>query len=692
MTTITWKGGSASWSSSTSWFGFVVPGQADTAVFVATDSSVATIDQDVAVAGVSVASGSHVTLTLQDTLAVGGTFSLHGGTLNFGPAGVLVGGTVDLTGGTVFTGGLIEDSVLTGNLGYGVTVDASALAATEAARGGNAALTVVGTLSLADGTYSGDVISLHPSNGSAPAELDAVSNAVVVLDTTTRVTLSQDDPGHTPGIGPGGPQPTLGGLGAFDNLGMIVSDAISANISSTQFFNDGTLDLYPSTIVGQSASFLGGQILTWTGDVAPSLAISSSDFENNQTILGTGAVITVSGSTFFNGGLISLGTDATQGVIQHPTPEIGTVVLQSTLDIAASVTDFSNVGGAAAGTISASLIQFDGSVDLASLGILQGAVLFSGTLDLGGGTLDTSTLPAGTTYKVTGTIENGTVLDTGHRIDLSRATESGVQVLLSPSTTLTDIGSGLVVLGGTTTELAYTSPRSITSIEIEGGAAGITDTVALTGSLTLGSATSLSDAIAQTTLEVLGGTLVENGRIDVTGSTVRIATLDGHGTIDISNGGELDIGAIASTANLTIDFGVGVSELVLPPDASGIGHIGLTLLGLHAGDLIDFRAVSDNSGTVFAQPGGSVTGGPSPGARRVRRSGHSENSAAASRLHRDRRQQRRHAPHRRGTRMFPPGHSHHDAARRASGPRAADGRPRHDLWKLRPGDQVDRSS
>lgn len=617
MATVTWRGNPGSWTNPLAWSSLRQPGSLDTALFAAADTSTATLAGSASVGGVVLDVGTSATLLLQGTLGLAGTLGLDDGTLDLAPGGTIEGGTVDLAGGTVVaSGGVVDGAVWLGALGNGVAITAATAAATQAATG---SLAVTGALTLEAGSYDGADISVSTFD-TASAQIDTAASGTVTLGNGTTLFATADDPLHEAQVAPTEAGLTLGGSGSFVNAGTIVSDLAAAYvplaIEAAGFVNTGTLALDVAMVpdIQQTFTVSQGRIpqqvtLTFDQTLAPGLLEQSASFDNTGTILGQAASMDVTGASFANSGLIDLGTAQAQTpFVTATTAYVQTVTLLSTFDIAASVADFVNTG-----TIDASFVEFDDNLTLAQLGTVHGEVLFRGTLDLQGGTLDVGKLDPTGSFTFDGTVLDGTLIADGGTIDTTEATLSGVTVLDQAPGVVLDVLSGDVVLNAATTELAYTIPASVSQLSVVAGALGVTDLIGVRapGTLSFGAATTISDTVAGSTLEIGGaGTFSDDGSITLDAATLGIGTLDGTGTISLADGAALQVGSLAGDAAPTIAFGSGNNLLSLPDDASGANALGLILAGLQPGDVIDFAGLSSNPPIgQFGNPGAGVQNG-----------------------------------------------------------------------------------
>jgi len=618
VATVKWGGGSGAWSFGPDWQGLSVPGSADTADITGAGAFTVTLDSPEAVGAVTLHAG---TLDLASTLTLAGTLDFAGGTLVLG--GVLSGGLLlGVTGGNLIAqagtlDGVVVSSGLT-DLG-GLTITAATAAANAAS-----AITPEGALTLAAGTYAGETFTLAPRMfGGGTAELDAANAALVTFGTATIIRISDDQAGGNVGATPvAGDAVVLGGAGAMVNDGSIISNFANAAdgalvIAATNFTNAGLMAFAPmasqNTISAPVSRGRFGQpvygTLEWTQDYAPTLTITSPLFVNDGLLSLAGGTIAANGAVFDNEGAIALSDSVAQAVqFANGLASVVAQTLETALEIGAGVGDYMNHG-----TISADLVRFDGSIALAQIGTVAGALAFAGTLDLGGGTLDAS---AYGTVTISGLVENGTLvagtgtlaLD-GATLDAVSIAPGGVVTASGPVTVLDPPASvTALTLDATTTELGLLNDTGIATLDIVAGSTQAADAIMLLGpgDYTFGDGVTLAADVAGSAVAIEGfGTLVNDGLIAVDGATLDIApTLDGSGTITIADGAAVTLAALAPDAALTVVFGSGPGLLVLPGNGAGI-----TIDGLQAGDLVDFTSVSDTPGTLFVQPGATIAGG-----------------------------------------------------------------------------------
>ncbi len=617
MPNVTWRGVSGAWSAAADWQGLALPGSLDSAVFGAGDTSTATITGLDAIGGISFDHASAATLLVSGTLALGGVLVLAGGTLALAAGGTIEGGTVDLAGGSlVATGGVADGVTWLGGFGGGLVATVATALATQAALGG---LAVQGALTLESGTYAGERFGAQTHAG-GPAEIDALAHGQVTLGPGTTIDASADDPLRGAGVPPAFAGLTFGGSGTFTNAGLIVSDLSNVlaplSITAFGFVNQGRIELDPATVPGVQQSFPvagppGSITVTYTQTFVPGLVLRGAAFENDGAITGSAATLVAQSATFVNTGSIVLGSARAQFPYSNgQTAYVQTLTVGSLIDITHAVTDFRNTG-----LIAADTIALDGDYTLAQLGTLHGTLLFAGTLDLGGGTLDVGALDPGHSVTFSGTVRDGLLVVDGGTLVTAGATLVDVVVRATPPITLLNVASGGGVLDANTTELAYTTAASVDGLHVAAGAVGTIDRIGAraAGTLRFGAATLVADTVAGSTLEIGGlGAFSDAGRIVLDGSELDIATLDGTGSVALADGAVLAVGSLAPGSAVTVAFGAGANLLRLPGSgASGVNLIGLTLTGLTSGDLIDFAGVSSQPvvGGTFGTGGAAMQGG-----------------------------------------------------------------------------------
>jgi hypothetical protein len=615
MAAVIWRGSSGDWSNALSWQSLQVPGSADTAVFQAGDTSTATLDAPGAVGTVFLGLGTQATALIESTLAVAGSVDVLGGTLDLAPGGTIEGGTVDVGGGTVLAAGGVADNVVwLGALGGGLAITAATAADTQSATG--APLALAGTLALEGGLY--DTAFLAQMYAGSSDALQVGAGQTVTLGSAASIVASADDPAGGAGVFPMVASLTLGGAGSLVNDGTITSDLSLAPLvfSAPSVVNAGTVALATATVPDVQRVFMvrSGFIevpvtLTFDEILVPALVLSGASFANSGLISGAAATIDVTGNSFTNSGTIALGSTSAQMPVQAGnTAYLGTVMLASTLEIAAA-TSFDNTG-----IIAATSLDFADNLTLAQLGSVSGDLLFTGTFDLGGGTLDVGRVDPGNSVIFDGTVLNGTLIVDGGTLSTTGATLVGVTVLAQSPNVLLNVFSGAVLLNAATTELAYTTAATVSGVSVVAGAVGTPDLIGARapGTLTFAASTSITDTVAGSTLEIGGqGTFAEQGGILMDGSSLLVETLDGTGTISLVGAASATLDTIVAGSGITVVFGSGNNLLVLPANASGVNALGLILDGLAPGDVIDFAAVSSNPpiGSPFGTGGAAAADG-----------------------------------------------------------------------------------
>jgi hypothetical protein len=409
----------------------------------------------------------------------------------------------------------------------------------------------------------------------------------------------------------------IGGAGTIVSAGTIASAFAATGsgelaITVASFTNTGVMQFDPAAFSQSETVTIKrtSKVFSWQQDFAPTLDISSNSFVNDGNITLSGGTLELDCASFSNAGDLLLPDATGQAFVTNGTYSVQSVTLPTMVQVQAGVTAFTNTG-----TIAADTLTFADNVSLPALGTMQGALVFTGTLDLGGRTLDASGYGHVT---ISGTVRNGTLLPGSGTLSLDGATLQGVAVLPGGALAVTGpitvidppAGVGRVALNATTAEIGFAAETLVNGLTI--GDAGQVGTVALlTGAaVTWGTSTTLEATGPGAVVDVTGsGSLLLNGRIEAAGARIVVApTLDGSGVLalcsDDGAAAAVTLDALAPSAALTVDFGAGPALLVLP----GAGA-GLTFSGLAAGDVVDFVSVSSNPGTLFAAAGATIAGG-----------------------------------------------------------------------------------
>jgi hypothetical protein len=610
MATNSWRGGgSGNWSTGLSWSLFQPP-QAGDEVFLAGNGPY-TVTVDIAAAARDIfVSAAGATLDVANSLALGGTLGVSAGSALI-VAGTITGGTIDSASGIVGQFGTLDGTAVTA----GTTLSDLAITTRTAAANIGTTLDAGQSLSLAGGTYATTTFLVDMTGAGGGLATDGAGAVTFAANTT--VTLFENPALLTSPMT--NQTATLSGGGGMVNLGTISSnysntDGGTLAITVASFTNDNQLDFTP-LMLPESGTFIVGYqqlahgtipiqgMLSWTQGFAEALDIGSASFTNNGTLSVAGGTLDLTGAGFNNTGVLQMIDVAAQQVTSDAqgVASVIDVALTTLLDVGAATT-FGN-----SGTISADTIDFAGAVTLASLGTLNGTLIFAGGLDLGGGTLDIAQSP---TVTLSGLVRDGgigpglLVLDAATLDNVAIDPAATVQAigpitLIDPPPAVTS-----VTLDGTTTELQF-SAGVTTDIAVVAGTTQTTDLirVADTGQVTFGAGFTGSDTLAGSTLEIGGfGTLDMQGALTLDASSLLLAsTLDGTGSIVMSDSAAVTIDALASTAATTITFGAGPTLLVLP----GSGAFGISFVGLHAGDVIDFSSISSVPDGLFGN-GGAV--------------------------------------------------------------------------------------
>ncbi len=543
-------------------------------------------------AGATLDLASSTTLPHLGTVTGGGTLDVASGvTLDLG------GGTLELGAGQAFSTLLLQGTVTDGTIKYDST-GASFISGGTIASG----VTVVGTsdiypqITLANDNLGGGTLDVKPGT--------ADSN-VLVAGTLSNGTLAAD--GGNLAFGGYNSQlygyeySTLSGitiLGTvnFDAAGgyLYVVNGLTGGTASSPgtltlgpapgqslYFGNSetvshlTLNLAPSSgtifVYAYGSLTLGTDVVlnTRSGTSSP-VAIETGTFVNQGQINDTTAAFYEYATEFTNAGTIAIGSGDTFTVADtFANSGVITVATGGTLEIAAGTT-FSNTGSIT--VASGAEFELGGSFTLAQLGSIvsgsSGLVLFNGTLNLNGGTLDTKAGTALGDLEITGTVENGTINpDTGTFALAGSPTFVGVTYLgtLSlPSNATYTIYNGLtaeaangsapgtIIESGHYSDLDFANTETLNNATIDiVPSSGYYDVLYAPNSavLTLGTAVVVNSTTGEAIIE--GGTLVNNGLINADGSTfVEEATnFTNAGTIAIGTGDTFNVNSYDSFTN-----------------------------------------------------------------------------------------------------------------------------------------------
>lgn len=609
MAGVTWRGGNGSWSASSRWSTFAPPLATQDVVLPTGTAYTVLLDGTGAAASVFIGAGG--TLTLSGELDLTGALSLAS-SAELDLSGRLVGGTLDVSAGRIAAaGGTLAGVTVLGGLDRlaGATIDVQ----TARDSASNGTIVLGDLLGLQSGRYDGLTFRRDVANGRGALLSAGVGQSVTLgAGATLAFSAAAGDVDTPPKLG-------LIGSGTVELDGTLTGDVAGTAfaLDTASLTNAGQMQL-ASLAVDRSGLFQIGHMngphglivpiqgtLQWTERAAPIVAVRSDRFVNTGTLTLGGGTLEFTGTTLQNSGVIAL----SDVVGQAPTANsfgdtsLADQTLATEIDVDAAT--FAN-----SGTISADRIVFSGNVSLATLGTLHGALVFTGTLDLGGGTLDAS---AYASVSITGTVEHGTLVADGGTLTLDGADLIGVRVL--PGAGITDPPSGSNIALNNSTTLLRLSAGQTVDLSVTAGSTLTANVIAIApgtpgGRVTFGSGFSLSAVVPGSTVEIDGSTatLVNNGVLSVTGATLLIQpTLDGTGTLNIGDGAAVTLDALAATAAPVLDFGLGASLVVLP----GTGDLAITLLNLGPGDQLDFASVSSipSENNPFATGAASVHDG-----------------------------------------------------------------------------------
>lgn len=483
QTTVNTDGTSGNWSNPAVWFGGIVPnnGGGNTYgvnILNTPNAVLITLDMDVVVSDLSIASGSFLDADAGYSLGVtgdlvdsgsfywgSGTAASVGGNLTLGSSGSLFlegTSTLDISG-NVDNLGLVQGGSGPGSLNVGGT------------------FTNEGTLNLGEGEVAN--INTLNNQGYLLVPLGATLNLTHGLTDIASDALLED-------------------LGTVNGLGDLT------RIDGTLVWGNQSLVVTPEggiLTVDGTLGFEGNGVLDVSGNVHNFGYVSVGGF-GSQSLNVSGTFVNETGGTLDQSGLSNINALNNHGLV-----EVG-----GTLDIAANVDNWAdlsygivevdhNLTNEASGTVALGKLQVAGNVD--NLGIMSNE-LGKATLNVGG----TFTNGAGATL----VLEGGTVASINALNNLGTVTVgSGGTLSLTQGVTGIASGSTLTVgLGGTMNGLA-----PLTSIE---GTLYLGDyqTTGVTpdgGRLTVGSSGSLVVAGSGTTLNV-NGLLVDSGSVQVANS------------------------------------------------------------------------------------------------------------------------------------------------------------------------------
>jgi fibronectin-binding autotransporter adhesin len=511
-------------------------------------------------------------------LADGGAGSNIGASTNVAVNLVLDGGTLQYIGPAVSTDRLFSVGTAGG------TLDGSGSGALAFTNVGALGLPGTGARALTlTGTGSGNTLASTFGNNGGASELDMTGTGSWILAGANGYSGFTTLTAGTLQVGNGGTTGTLGSGAVTDNASLVFNrqdNLIVANtITGTGSFTQagvGRVTLtgnnsYDTTIVNGGTLRIGNggaNGTLGTGAVADNgdLQFNRSDTLTvpnlisgigNLTDIGSGTIIltgddTVADATVF-GGTLQLGDGGTSGALSltGQVNDSGTLVFNrsDTVTVPYPITAVGAVIQAGTGTV---ILLGNNAYSLTT-------TIEAGTLQIGNGGI-TGTLGSGSV-----TANASLVFDRGDTIMVANT--------ISGSGTLTQAGTGTVILTGGNTYTGTTAISAGTLQVDNGGTTGtlgsgdVTDSGALvfdrSDTITVGNAISGSGSVA----------LVSTGTLILTGNNSYGATAISAGTLQVGNAGTsgtLGIGPVTDDASLVFNR---TDTLLVPNAISGTGTL-----------------------------------------------------------------------------------------------------------------------
>ena len=557
------------------------------------------------------------TLILTGTNTYGGTTTINAGTLQVGAGG---------TSGTLGTGAVTNNSALVFDRSDNVTVAAPIGGTGNVAQSGTGTTILAGTNSYA-GTTTINAGTLQVGAGGSTGTLGTgavTNNGALVFDRSDALNVANPIGGTGNLLQTGAGTTTLGGINTYSGSTTVTGGALrigadnNLGTGGTLTLDGGTLETTASFALnrgitlgtgGGTLDVDGGTTLTAAGVIAGTGALTKAD---TGTLILTGTN-TYGGTTTINAGTLQVGAGGTSGtlgtgvvtnngslvfdrsdsvtianaiggtgnVAQSGT---GTTVFTGTNSYAGTTTI--NAGtlqvgaGGTSGTLGTGAVTNNGALvfnrsdnvtvaapiggtgNVAQSGagttILAGANTYGGTTTINAGTLQVG---AGGTN---GTLGAGAVSNNGALV-FNRSDNLTVGAAVGGTGSLTQAGTGTVILAADNTYVGTTTVRAGTLQVGAGGTKGTLGTGAVTnnGALVFDRADALQVAntiggtgnLAQvgTGTTTLAGANTYSGPTSVTGGVLRIGADNNLGT-----GGQLalDGGTVETTASFTLDRGI----------------------------------------------------------------------------------------------------------------------------------------
>jgi hypothetical protein len=496
MPTISWNGGSGSWTDAENWTPQQVPVSSD----------------DAAIAG---SSPSDVLIGGSDSVAVSDLFlDDTAGTLEVDA--LLTAGTITLTAGVINDDGTIANATLindggTLDFGYGLLYADTVQGALVVGSTGTAVVQGGLTVQNEDGSSPGTVTINGADSTLLFNDTETFDNATVVIGSADG--LDGLDAGGTLTLGQGVLVETtsaflsdsLGGNGTIINNGSILADATS-----------GTMSL-------ESPSFINNGGITVT-DGADLQIQPFGTFANNGSLsISQGGTIAIQFLTAFtNTGSIQIGTGSELDLDTYPSALTqmqasgGTVEIDGILNAGGNTIDVDATGAF-------STLDNFGTIENATL------VLDGGTLGL-----DTSVFQ-------NDTIQGALTIGDGNTV----VVQDGFTVENADGS-----APGTIALTGADATFEVADDETLDNATITMGNASDLDTLQVDGTLTLGTASAIETTPSFASAAITGaGTVINDGKVTADASSGNLVI----GTTDFTNAGLLTISGGAGLQIQTFD-------------------------------------------------------------------------------------------------------------------------------------------
>jgi|GEM_PF-1400691 len=564
-----------------------------------------------------------VTATAPSAINIAGTVAATTGasTITLGDANTAVSVTASATVGGAATGlidlgdaTIADGATLTVGTGIANAINLEAVTGVAGGSASNLTINTTGAVAVS-GAVGTDIGTLNiPDSGGTTFQSSVDAAVVIITDTADTKTVAfqgnlsvgtaltiTDSGGTTYNVSITGSSNSIAGTTSFNNAGTVT---IGDGSSDSTTFAAGVTATNPSQVnLAGTTSTLDSAISLGDSDTPVTLAQDTTLSAGNATITLGGTVdgansltVNTSGATTFSaavgggtalaslttnaGGTTSLKNVTTSGA-QNYGDDVTLDGTYATTNNAFSVSGTTTLAGGTTVSTGSGTVGFTGIVDGAnSLTVnTSGATTFSAAV--GGGTALTSiTTDAGGTLAING----GSVKTVGNQ------TYGDTSVTLGTALTLTTTNNGSITFtgavnavghlvtfnaNGTGSVEAKNTGNDFGTVTITGAATQITDTNALTVSLTTTGSTVLS----------AGGNLVASGSVSGSGSNLTTTTT-GTGTTSFGattvgqNLSVTSVGAVSQTGALgvtgTASFAAGTSNITLDTDSNAFSTVTVT--------------------------------------------------------------------------------------------------------------------